>query len=120
MAPSEGRGARELEQVRAANQLCLIHQDGVICAMSAPLAAFLGYACGEDCVGLTALSLVHVDDRPYIAERILAIYETREPSRPALQRLVRKDGKAAFVEIYSVPITLNARVAALTIVKPRD
>lgn len=120
MAPFEGRGARELQRVRAANELCLIHQDGVIRAMSAPLAAFLGYARGEECVGLSALDLVHDDDRPYIAERIESIYETREPTRPALQRLVRKDGKAAFVEIYSVPITLNARVAALTIVKPRD
>jgi PAS domain S-box-containing protein len=120
MAPTEGRGARELERVRAASDYCLIHQDGVIRAMSEPLAEFLGYDRGDECVGLTALSLVHDDDRPYIAERIQHIYMVHEATRPALQRLLRKDGKATFAEIYSVPITIDARVAALTIVKPRD
>jgi PAS domain S-box-containing protein len=118
MRPPEGKGLRDLLRVRATSELCLIHQDGLIRAMSEALARFLGYLRGEEWVGRPALELVHADDRPYIAERIENIYATGESTRPALQRLLRSDGKPVFVEIHAMPILIDGRVASLTYVKP--
>lgn len=105
---------RSLEWVRGAKQLCLIHQDGVILEISEALVRLLGYAHPEELRGKRALDLVHADDRPYIAERIEAIYATQEPTQRALQRLLHKDGRPLFVEVHSVPILVEGHAAAFT------
>src|SRR5690349_3678676 len=86
-----------LDWVRDRPDLCLIHQDGIVSAVSDALARFLGYQI-DDLVGRGALELVHTDDRPYIAERIEAVYATQMATQPALQRLMHKDGRPLFVE----------------------
>ena len=105
-----------LDWVRERPDLCLIHQDGIVSAVSDSLAEFLGYQAG-DLVGRCALDLVHGDDRPYIAERIEAIYATQIATKPALQRLLHKDGHPLFVEVHSMRIMHRGRPAALTMIR---
>jgi PAS domain S-box-containing protein len=100
------------------DDLSLTHAAGRILTTSVSLARLLGYDRPADLVGLRALDIVHPDDRPYIAERIESIYATRKPTPAALQRLVARDGASVFVEIHSLPITVDGRPGALTIVRP--
>jgi len=101
--------------------LHLVHAGGLIEQASPELAEFLGYDDARGLVGRPALDIVHPDDRPYIAERISAIYELRRPTQPALQRLLHRDGRALFVEIHSVPVTgPRGTPAAMTLITPRS
>jgi two-component system cell cycle sensor histidine kinase/response regulator CckA len=94
----------------------LMHRDGLILSVNSALLRILGYSDEAELVGRPAVALVHPEDRAVVQERIQR--SARGHLNVALEeRLLRKDGSTAFVEVNGIPVSCDGAPAVLAIFK---
>lgn len=91
-----------------------IHQDGSLFFANPALLAMLGYGGIDELLGLAPADLVHPDERAVVAERALSNAQGKLKP-PLVERIRRKDGSYATVEVSGLPVTCRERAAVMVL-----
>lgn len=94
-----------------------VQTGGIIRYANHALAKVLGYDSGSDLVGKPVLDLAAPSDRDQIETRVRRINRERVPAEPVVERLLRRDGTEAVVEVSATPIDYQGETGALVIIR---
>lgn len=94
-----------------------VHQDGVLRMANLTGAKLLGYDSPDEVLGRPILEFIHPNDRAVILQRIRAQLERGETAPPLEERMLRRDGSIALVEVVATPFILGGKPAALVVIR---
>jgi two-component system cell cycle sensor histidine kinase/response regulator CckA len=92
----------------------LIHSGGAVAMANPAFLAMLGYEREDEVLGRAPLDFAHPEFRATVSGRIGSNYEGKM-SPPSRQRLLRKDGSVAQVEVSGLPIAFDGKPAVMAI-----
>ena len=92
----------------------IIHQEMKVSFVNPAMLKVLGYADASELLGCSPIDLVSPEQRSAVEARIRA-NSGGQLSPPLEERLLRKDGGDAFVEVSGVPIQCNGKAAVMAI-----
>jgi len=95
----------------------VVHRHGSLVYMNAAFRAMLGYSRDENIQGLSAIELVHPDDREQVMERVRQMLTHGTPAPLLEERLVRRDGTTLIAEIAAHNVIFDGEAAILAIVR---
>jgi PAS domain S-box-containing protein len=93
-----------------------VYQNDALAYANPKMVALLGYDAVDEMLGRPPADLVHPDDRAMIAREMDST--DAQPTEPAEERLLRRDGAAVPVEVTTIPTYFNGMPA--TLVHARD
>ena len=109
---SEASFRRLIERVPISTMVYV--EDRIVYANSAALQT-LGFDRLEELLGLSAIDLVHPDDRPGAEERTKQILQADRPVAMREERLRRRDGSYVAVESVGVPVVFQGKLGVAAI-----
>ena len=99
--------------IEGAPDAIVVHRDGKFVYANRAGLALAGYERVEDAIGVPAISIIHPDDRPVAAARVLQQAQTHEPMPPLVERILRRDGSVVLAEVAALPIEYDGKPATL-------
>ncbi len=94
----------------------VIHRDGIIKYVN-PAGARIFGGTEEDVMGREVIQFFPDEDREMIKARLKQLYEN-EQSMPVIEgRMVRLDGRIAFVEYAAIPFKMDGRTAVQVVIR---
>ncbi len=94
-----------------------VHQGGILRMANTAGIRLLGYDSPDEVLGRPIMEFVHPDDRAVVLERTRAMFERGEMVSPLEERMLRKDGSVALVEVVGAPFLLGGEPAALVVLR---
>ncbi len=92
-------------------------QDGRVVMINKEGARLLGYDNPQEIIGISVIEALHPDDAPRVVERLRKVLAWGLPNPPMEERLMRKDGSYALLEMRSVPFVYESRPAILVLAR---
>ena len=93
----------------------LIHIDGKIVYCNPALVQNLGTAGSEELLGRAVLDLLGPEDQDEARERIDKTFHGQRLAQPMIGKVLRSDGKLAYIEAISTTIPYQGKQAVLTV-----
>ena len=93
----------------------VVHRGGVIVYANEAAATALGYGDPKELVGVSALDIVHPEDKGVVVERIARQLETGEPVPLREERYLRRDGTLLYVEVAGIPLDFQGELSTIVV-----